>query len=266
MVAQNISSAIVLESDADFDMRIHDSMPGLARGVRAIADWPFDEEHNKEDPLVQPYGDNWDVIWFGHCGSYARGNVRQYSYPDNSTQRAKYEFKISQSVSNDQHPAGTRAVYQLEGSVCTSGYAISLRGAQKYIKHFKNGDKPVDLAMSDFCTDEYDMTCLGVYPAIVAATGSASNIENAEDVDEWKSHQSDAGAKGPDRTGGSGIQISARVNAPWVLERNAGPYEWIYAYDGQWVSYPNGTRYQIPVNAPGVAMLQPEDRIIPGEP
>lgn len=250
-----------MESDADWDMRIHQSMESLAPGVRKIADFPFDKNINKVNAREQPYGDGWDLIWLGHCGMNAVGNTRQYSFDDPSTQPARFEFKIWDSFNNYQHPVGTRAVFQVHAGVCSTGYAVSQAGARKLIKHFKEVDNPIDLKLSNICKEAYDMMCVGVYPMIISNCDSASNIEDVDSLDDWKAHQAAANKKGPARNPGHSIQISARVNAPMVLDHNAGPEEWRYQYDGVWVAGPDGVRYQVPANTTGTKDLPADKRV-----
>ena len=60
MIDEGIQSALVMESDADWDMRVKESMAGLARGAKEVADFPFGEAGTGAG---SPYGDNWDVLW-----------------------------------------------------------------------------------------------------------------------------------------------------------------------------------------------------------
>ena len=82
MISHNISTALILESDADWDMRIKTIMPRLAEGIKVLVDWPFNRPHHVIDPRIEPYGDSWDVLWIGHCGSNHDGNIRMYSWND----------------------------------------------------------------------------------------------------------------------------------------------------------------------------------------
>ena len=243
---QNVSTALILESDADWDMRLKDSMAHVAQGARQIADFPFDQDLNQADPKVDPYGDGWDLLWIGHCGSRGAGNsFRQYAWVDPSTPPANEEFKVGGSVEGVAHEYGTRIVYQISGSLCTTGYAISAKGARKFVEYFKEGDSNVDLKLSDLCWDKPDLRCLGAYPAVISNAESTSNINHpeTEDVDDWVKMVDQAGAGQAVRTPGHGIQFSARVNAPVVLDHNAGMTEWKYTFDGKWVTHNETNEY-----------------------
>lgn len=99
MIANNVSSALVLESDADWDVRIHEIMQPLAKGIQTLVDWPFTIEHHNVDQQLFPYGDSWDIVWIGHCGSNHDGNVRAYAWNDTSVppEHREYSFDIGLS-------------------------------------------------------------------------------------------------------------------------------------------------------------------------
>lgn len=91
----NISTALILEDDADWDVRIREQLQDFALSARALtqplsenpssyadntfpvpqgpdalpaADLLFDNLPSTIPPKHSPYGDNWDVLWVGHCG------------------------------------------------------------------------------------------------------------------------------------------------------------------------------------------------------
>ena len=229
--------------------------------MRRIADFPFEERLNKVSSRTQPYGDAWDIIWFGHCGMSTKGKTRQYSFNDPATQPKDHEFKIWPSFNNYQHPVGTRAVFQVEEGVCSTGYAISLKGAKKLIEHFKQGDEPIDLKLSHLCRDAYDMLCIGVWPSLVVSAPYDTNMQNNDDLEEWEAAKIAAKPKQISRKGGYSIQVSARINAPAVLEHEAGPDEWKYEYDGAWTTRSDGTRHRVPVNSAGTQHIPQDQRV-----
>lgn len=90
MISHNISTALIVESDADWDIRLKDIMPQVAQGVKTLVDWPFNKPHHIQYPAIEPYGDTWDVLWIGHCGSNHDGNIRIYSWNDTSVPPGMY--------------------------------------------------------------------------------------------------------------------------------------------------------------------------------
>ena len=109
MLDHDISSVLIMESDVDWDMRIKAAMYGLTGGVRAIADWPFVDhaltpyEGQFVDPPVatphSPYGDNWDILWLGHCGANGGEDPRYYMYHDPSAGERRRAWTYDAPVS-----------------------------------------------------------------------------------------------------------------------------------------------------------------------
>ena len=239
MLDENIASSLVLESDADWDMRIKTSLTGFRDGVKAILDTipSVSGSHSGDkrarelsDDLsssASPYGQNWDLLWIGHCGAQAD---RYYAYHDPSAADNIHAWSFSPPPPEIQYrPAETRFVFQLSdhgaaGIVCTTGYAISNRGAQKLEKMYPNADHEVDIWLRWVCSEEPGMVCLSSFPQIVSmAGGTPSNIGD--------DNPAAAGTVNPqDVRGGPGVQISARVNAALGLAEK-GPDAWKREWD-----------------------------------
>ncbi|KAL1626911.1 hypothetical protein SLS54_002449 [Diplodia seriata] len=59
--AQNYSSALIVEDDADWDVRVHDQAGWVAEAVRNLT-------VPRTETREWPWGEDWDVLWLGHCG------------------------------------------------------------------------------------------------------------------------------------------------------------------------------------------------------
>ncbi|OJD33873.1 glycosyltransferase family 25 protein [Diplodia corticola] len=59
--AQNYSSALILEDDADWDVRVHRQAGWVAEAVRNLT-------VPRTETREWPWGEDWDVLWLGHCG------------------------------------------------------------------------------------------------------------------------------------------------------------------------------------------------------
>lgn len=224
VIKNNIKTALVIESDADWDMRIHDILAGVADGSRAIADWPFTAAGHPRDFAtdVSPYGDNWDILWIGHCGSTVYiGNGRIYSFKDVTVPPKEMEYTFAGKPDKSQHPDGTRLVFEFTMTTCTSGYAISNQGAHKLKKFLAESNDNIDVRMWRLCNDENTLLCLGVWPQVITAAPSESNIK----------HKDGDTAPGMDIeakkiSAGPALQYSARRNA-LVVQQGLGRDKWI---------------------------------------
>jgi len=218
-----------MESDVDWDMRIKETMVGVGEGVKAIADWPFDPpppKHTNKCPLdpsntttsrhpkdvsipqPQPYGDKWDLMWIGHCASTIQNPSRVYSFPDPSAPDEDHVWSYGGHPSTEERPKGTRIVYHIQGTACTTSYAVSNAGARKLEELFKEANDPIDLKLWDICGNNKGVLCVGVWPQVISMTESRGNIRHTEgglsfghEITEEKI------------VAGNGIQVSSRVNA-----------------------------------------------------
>lgn len=110
IVRRNLSSALILEDDVDWDVRIKDQLRDFALSSRALtqpllreSDYPYadvtyphpseGDSHNldrsspdilftelppTQPPRSSPYGDNWALLWLGQCGlSFPRENGKR---------------------------------------------------------------------------------------------------------------------------------------------------------------------------------------------
>ena len=94
VVQQNLTSALILEDDADWDIRIKQQLHDYALSTQALIqplalnpstyidptfptppdpstmspDITFASLPSTIPPTVSPYGDGWDLLWLGHCG------------------------------------------------------------------------------------------------------------------------------------------------------------------------------------------------------
>ncbi|KAK3332614.1 hypothetical protein B0T19DRAFT_416108 [Cercophora scortea] len=200
VVHQNMTSALILEDDADWDVRIKPQLQLFAQAARAFTQPTAtnDQEslaeadhvsttHQENLPLSQlppithptltPYGDNWDVLWLGHCGT-------DFPPPANDTNLITPSHPVSPpplrvTIPNDatvpepQHlkphpfalqdplaslyPPHTRVVHAASGTTCTQAYAVSQRGARKLLWQFglQTFTTGWDLMLGKWCDGEY---------------------------------------------------------------------------------------------------------------
>lgn len=221
-----------MESDGDWDMRIKEIMTTVADGSRAIADFPFTPVNNTErfgEPMdPSPYGDNWDIIWHGHCGISNWGDGRIWRANDSSTPDKGHEYTFGGVPSDEQHLPGTRMTFYLTTGVCSTSYSISYAGAVKLVDYFKESQENLDLRLATLCHEKVDLICVGVYPQVITAAPTHSNIEHVEgEIAAWEGSEEVLVRAGP------GIQYSARINAE-VVQKGLGRESWQAEWNSTW--------------------------------
>jgi hypothetical protein len=190
IVKQGISTALIIEDDADWDIRLKSQLAQFAHGTRLLsqplasrpglyADPTFGSPNHPSDferpiveidieraPAVQkpqhsPYGDSWDLLWFGTCA---------LRFPDPSkdqTQLGRVVIRDDPTVPQTQHispgwgsddlmrtyPNHTRVIHHTADNVCTLGYAITQRAARQMLYQFgiKELNAPIDIMMRKYC-------------------------------------------------------------------------------------------------------------------
>jgi GR25 family glycosyltransferase involved in LPS biosynthesis len=137
IVHEDVASALVFEDDADWDVSLKSQLIQFARGSRYISNTTHAEKAHS------PYGDNWDILWIGHCGTWyhEEDNRRMFVIPNDPTvEPPSYRQNVEEPDMEHWQggPLGdnqTRIVFNSKGGVCTAAYAISQQGARKALYH-----------------------------------------------------------------------------------------------------------------------------------
>ncbi|KAK0616344.1 hypothetical protein B0T14DRAFT_604658 [Immersiella caudata] len=210
VVEKNMTSALILEDDADWDVRLKSQLQVFAQAARAFTQppssgssltkadlWRSDvsSDHTNADvflgelpsdlhPKLTPYGDKWDVLWLGHCGTEfpkksatAEANPKEISghvvddahrpsllrvvIPNDPTVPAPDHLKAHPFALKDalaeEYPPHTRVVHASSATTCTQAYAVSQQGARRLLWQFglqtlTNG---WDFMLKDWCDGAY---------------------------------------------------------------------------------------------------------------
>lgn len=205
MVEQNLTSALILEDDADWDIRLKEQMRDFARASRLLVQ-PLREDsqqfldptfpkpndtaqpssfevgsYSVRTPTTSPYGDidRWDLLWLGHCGMrFPRASdidiplgraviLNDTTVPE--PQHVHMQFGNDELI--QEYPEHTRVISRARANTCTLGYALSRPGARKLLweggLHKMTGT--TDMMLRSICDGEWgrkSRTCLSVQPQI----------------------------------------------------------------------------------------------------
>jgi len=190
MIQRNLSSILILEDDADWDIRLKDQLRDLAKATHAltqplssnpllyadstypkphdaaavpVADLNFGDLPSTLAPQHSPYGDNWDLLWVGNCGmrfpsakvasseKIPKGRV---VIPDPTVPQKHYLKTVSDPDDvKEQYTDHTRVVHHASDGICSLGYAITQRGARKLLHDVGLFEvtSPYDLLLRQYC-------------------------------------------------------------------------------------------------------------------
>ena len=211
IVQNRLSTALLFEDDADWDVDLKSQLELVAQGTRALSSFcqpskpasstalhQEDEQNTTENPH-SPYGDDWDLLWLGHCGATLHKDSKHLFRIDNDPTVAPDNHRTSfkGSINTTAYPASTRLVFRQGGGLCVYAYALSYRGAQKLLlnennrKEFANFDNSIDHLCGSGSKAhgrnkkggwQGEFRCLSVYPQIVDSHKAAGSILRDSDI------------------------------------------------------------------------------------
>ena len=184
MVRRGVSSTLVFEDDVDWDIGIRSQLIEVAKGTR----YAFHSSASGVES-TSPYGDDWDLLWIGHCGSMPTPwNTRRWVIHDDMTVLESPDLgrpEMSRYESGPDSGQNTRLIFPTIGGVCTGSYAISLKGARKalYRTSLVPYNEPVDWGLHEICSDrDFGFKCMSTYPTIIGTYRAAGNVSRGSDI------------------------------------------------------------------------------------
>ena len=216
VIQQNLSSILIIEDDADWDVRLKDQLYNFALATQAISqpllpsssgellhsrdesagkdsEIPFANLPQTVPPQHSPYGDNWDHLWLGHCGiALAKGegnSPKNFIVRTNDPTVPAKKFLTNNLVGNDlgKYPDHTRLVHHGSMGLCTQSYAITQAGARELLMSVGvNKMNTIDFGLREWCdgTSGRDShRCLTTQPAIFQPHRKAGSQTGDSDID-----------------------------------------------------------------------------------
>ena len=266
VIENNLESALIIEDDIDWDLNITQQMIDFAATTRALTqplhfspssyadpsfenpmeyegqppDLDFDNLPRTVTPKRSPYGDNWDVLWLGHCGTVApnvelsdetlrsqsqalpRGRVLHYN---DQTVPARHHLAVFEEEFDPRQvfPEHTRVTHHTLDLFCTFAYAVSQRGARRilYEAGIRKFDKPFDLMLREICVGVNERprtaTCLTVDPGLFH-TFRGFKKSALSDIMEAQGDEME-------RAFSPNIRYSVRLNLPNLLSEMTPVYD-----------------------------------------
>ncbi|THY59296.1 hypothetical protein D6C90_10490 [Aureobasidium pullulans] len=188
MVANNIATALIFEDDADWDVGIRAQMRELAQGSR----W-LENSTTKSTKSGSPFGEDWDLLWIGHCSTKSGYDPRRWVVPHDPTvvppEHRRYHDKpdMRNWESGPDADNQTRIIFVPTWGVCTTAYAVSIRGAMKMLYHqsLSKFNMAIDMGIGVMCANPpatSDFRCIAPYPAMVGLSRPAGDISKFSDI------------------------------------------------------------------------------------
>ncbi|KAF2739604.1 hypothetical protein EJ04DRAFT_284957 [Polyplosphaeria fusca] len=215
VIEQNLTTALIFEDDADWDFRIRGQLADFSHAARRMPSLiaqseqlllqaktvpdavdattsPVEDDLAKKStlstakstiPKQEPYGQDWDILWLGHCGAAlpppSTQSPNRIAISNDVTTPPPQHLKPMSHARLDKigslYPPHTRVVHQVNTTLCTIAYAVTQSGARKLMYEFgiREFNKGYDFALSDYCngltryaTRETLPVCITVQPPI----------------------------------------------------------------------------------------------------
>ncbi|KAI9720086.1 MAG: hypothetical protein M1828_005814 [Chrysothrix sp. TS-e1954] len=190
IVNQDLSSALIMEDDVDWDIRLKSILQSVAVSSNILlqsstnasqseidenseSDESRDAMDEYEPPSISPYGDEWDVMWLGHCEMHLPRNKssgillqeNDETVPQHRFLRSFIPREVTPLVWYPQH---TRAVFKdVREGTCSLAYAVTQSAARRmlYQMGIEKLNENFDLMLRGWCEQE-DSACVGVLPQL----------------------------------------------------------------------------------------------------
>ena len=184
IVDENIFSALLISSNAVWDERIRYQLSGFRDAAKTLTNHGLSPSPlNDPNPVYGPYGNDWDVLWLGHCGKNSDAFYSSTTSA-NGVPRAKIWTAPDGRPLEDQYSStevrltSDRPV----GELCLSSYAVSYRGAVKLLGLAEDMSELMDQYVEERCNDG-NLKCFMQWPQIMGQVGAASEgVERYEDL------------------------------------------------------------------------------------
>ena len=140
-----------------------------------------------------PYGNDWDILWIGHCTSLANPTDDRrwviHNDPTVPPLGTRWNFAQPDMTPWEQGSSPdpqSRIVYVQEYGWCISGYALSLRAAKRllYVAGLVPFNFSLDGWMGEICRRDHfpDFTCIAPFPRLIGVGRGAGLVSKYSDI------------------------------------------------------------------------------------
>jgi len=225
IVDEDLSSALIMEDDMDWDIAIKNQLYQFALGSHEIQAGLTPEPRPDDQCRDSPYGSHWDLLWLGSCSStfpedlpknlaVPKPDSRKYLIKDDRTVAPEEHIKGNHAFSWEDYPPRTRIVHVPGDNICSFAYALSNAGARKALFDLglEGQHKPYDNHLSDLCRlRRQEMRCVSVVPSLFVHHKPKGRMDGDSDINGKKLKE---GEEPPVREVGftENIVYSSRLN------------------------------------------------------
>ena len=153
---------MIFEDDVDWDLHIHEQLQTFASARRRLSDIADDAKTRS------PYGDDWDLLWLGHCKhTFDAKKNDTISYTDPTLPAP--EFLTANLGDWKSFPSRTRYIQDTGDNCCSVAYAVTLEGARKLLHWLTSPNMiyPFDISLNGVCSGrQHRLRCQSLLPPL----------------------------------------------------------------------------------------------------
>jgi hypothetical protein len=201
-----------MEDDADWDVTIKTQLQSFALAVRAL-------QGSSEAITASPYGDDWDILWLGHCGLECKTDLPFFMTPNDPTILPPHHFlPYWREPPPIDRLDDNRLTCAVGDSVCSIVYAVSYHGAQRILSALSVNPSGIadeidigaqfDVSLGRMCGSDY-LRCFAPYPSLTGGYQAAGSAAKASDI-----HDEGEGMRG---ASSFGVKYSTMLNVNRIL-------------------------------------------------
>jgi hypothetical protein len=178
-----------MEDDADWDVSIKLQLQSFAHAVRAL------QLKDTQVPTQSPYGDDWDILWLGHCGLSCKTDLPFYLTPNDPTIPMPHHFlplwRDPPVFEGHKRPDHSRLACTASDAVCSLFYAVSYSGAQRILAALSVNPSGLaeeidigaqfDVSLGRMCGNGY-LRCFAPYPSITGVFEQGGPRSKSSDI------------------------------------------------------------------------------------
>ncbi|PYI33171.1 hypothetical protein BP00DRAFT_367560 [Aspergillus indologenus CBS 114.80] len=195
IVQDRLGSAIIMEDDVDWDVTLKTQLQSYALAVRAL-------QGSDGNSTGSPYGDDWDILWLGHCGLSCKTELPVFLSHQDSTVLPPHHFlPYWRDPPPIDRPDQTRLVCSVGDAVCSLVYAVSYFGAQKILAALSVNPGQLaeqidigaqfDVSLGRMCGHGY-LRCFGAYPSLTGGYQPAGAFSKTSDIHDQDDNMHEA--------------------------------------------------------------------------
>ncbi|KAL4800677.1 hypothetical protein BDV19DRAFT_383694 [Aspergillus venezuelensis] len=221
IVSERIQSAMIMEDDVDWDVSFKTQLQSFAIAVCTL------QSPEATNP-TSPYGNDWHILWLGHCGIDCKNEQPYFLTPKDPTIVPPGHFlPYWRDIPPLERPDDARFTCEISDSACSIVYAVTLRGTQRILAALSVAPAGIaekvdigaqfDVSLGRLCGAGY-LRCFAPYSSLMGGFKAAGSAGKGSDINSPETKDDGEKRKGAVEPAFShGVMYSTMLNMQRIL-------------------------------------------------